>query len=246
MKQVRLLLIIALLICFAAATFGCTNYYNNPLHRESDQWGTDSLLSINETELSFKRSFGLKSGELVYSISNPRLVSTMQDIPATSVTNHGFISENTFYLQPDTSISYPDFLDSNGSFIDGTYLLLIDITVESEDATSFTVQDTDSTGLPRGQFEDPYIFRAEDIIYLADSADLVEYNPKLPTEKWTYFYGISFYSGLGSCSEHDLAYRVEPHGSTSFTVGFAIDDAEYGGRFSLDSMSLCNSIDYIA
>lgn len=184
----------------------------------------------------------MKSGKFVFTLANPRLISHMSDLPDEPVKNAGFTEATgfTFALPPDDpertdhnthkNIYYPDFVREDGSFLDGAYLLLLDITVESQDAVNFTTMDKDEGGLPMGLYSDPYVFRTESIVNAGVAGD--EQEDPVPC---TFLF---YYSGFGSCSENDLAFRVEPGESITFTIGFPISDIRHGGIFDLNKISL--------
>lgn len=249
-RFLQLTFTIAFVLCAMLSLSGCSslqkilpdNMGTRHYWGDDDPWGEETILSKTADSVSFWRRFGLKSGKFVFTLANPRLISYMSDLPDEPVKNAGFTEATgfTFALPPDDpertdhnthkNIYYPDFVQEDGSFLDGAYLLLLDITVESQDAVNFTKMDKDEGGLPMGLYSDPYVFRTESIVNAGVAGD--EQEDPVPC---TFLF---YYSGFGSCSENDLAFRVEPGESITFTIGFPISDIRHGGIFDLNKISL--------
>lgn len=178
---------------------------------------------------------GLKAGELRFELSNLRLVSHAGEIPnPEGFTDDAAIaypgqSENIYECP---TFRYPDFIQEDGSFIPGAYLLLVDVTVTSKEAKHYTINDLDSEGYPMGQYEDETAFRADLPISLINTAGYI------PGKSMVY--GISYYSGKGTHPEHPMLFQVDSGETITFTLGFLIDDKEYGGRFDLTQLTICD------
>lgn len=170
-----------------------------------------------------------KSGELVYTVRNPRIINREQDIP-----KGGFLYDAFAVLPKEKGeiVYYPDFIDENGDFTEGVYLLLVDVSVYSDNAIAYTINDLDSGGVPRGQYDDPYFFRADSIVNLCTTPYYIEGESQ--------FYYMSFYSLLSKYDTHPLGFHLEPQQEICFTVGFLIDDIRLGGRMDLSKISLCH------
>ncbi len=190
----------------------------------------------DEVHLTISTKWGLlKEGELHYTLSNVRLICHQKDIPRAE----GF-QEDAACIFPglaanpfeNTSIYYPDFITEDGSFLPGAYLLLVDITVTSNGAKAYTIYDLDEGGYPKGQFEEDNLFHADSMLGLMSTPQYVAGE--------TLFYGIDYYSERGKLEEHPLIYRLDPGQSTTFTLGFLVDDEAYGGRFNIEELAFCN------
>ena len=153
------------------------------------------------------------SGELVYSLKKVRVVDSLQDMPGEE--EHFFADYARIVLMEDgkeTVISYPDYVKEDGSFDYGAKLLLAEIEVKSNDAAGLD----DAHG-----YSDPYLFRADTILYLQDTTD----------NERTYYMG--YFDGFGAYEEHSLLYRLEPGETTSITIGFVICERMDGNPVNL-------------
>ena len=168
----------------------------------------------------------IAEGELVYSFSNIQLISHMDGIPDISKID---ASDILVPFENNTTYRYPEFILDDGSFLEGIYLILVDVSVENNGARQYTKNDINEFGDPRGLYEDPYIF--EPYIFLVDPTRSLGEN---------YFYSsIQYYSMLNESDEHRLAFRLEPNESIRFTIGFFVSDkTNYGGWYNLSELCL--------
>lgn len=241
MKRICSLLCIACLLIISGCSYanhvkpnGQLSYYGS-----EDSLGAESIKSKTDTSLTFSKRYGLQSGELTFTLTNPRLITNKNGLPSTTAKNDGFGIE-VFYFSKKPTAHYPDFIAEDGSFPEGTYILLIDITVESQDARAYTTADLNELGNPIGLITDPYIFNADDIVRVGaavntdsrQAADELDIGYRSP----------SYYSELGSQEERSYAYRLEPEQTITFTLGFGLSDKNTGGIFDLNYMFLsCTS-----
>lgn len=197
---------------------------------------TEADHTQDEVHLTISTKWGLlKEGELHYTLSNVRLVCHEDDIPRAE----GF-QEDAACIFPglaanpfeDASVHYPDFITEDGSFIPGAYLLLVDITVTSNGAKAYTIYDLDEGGYPKGQLEEDNLFHADGMLGLMSTPGYIAGE--------TLFYGIDYFSERGKLEEDPLIYRLDPGQSTTFTLGFLVDDEAYGGRFHIEDLAFCN------
>lgn len=195
-----------------------------------------SITAKSENTFSFERQVGLKSGKLLYTVANPRLITDIHDLPDSSIDaiNNGFSHYDNFYFPKlNKFINFPDFIKDDGAFISGCYLLLFDITVESKDATNYTNKDVAEDGIPFSDLDsDPYIFFADDIVVLANDIQ--------PDENTNYV-SATFFSDFGKHSDRGFTYRLEPNQRTNFSIGFGITDSSSGGIFDYDKISLLSA-----
>ena len=63
---------------------------------------------------------------------------------------------------------YPDWTEEDGYFGDDIYLILVDVTATNVGAENYTTADRYSDGRIRGEYDDPYIFRADGVPVLTD------------------------------------------------------------------------------
>ena len=155
--------------------------------------GGGRVLSLGD---SFEEDLGV-NGRLEYTIKAARL----GEMP---VGAGGFL-EDSHVTVDGVSYVYPDFL-TNGALVSGARLVLLDIEVLNVDADN------------AGRYEEPYVFRADSIVTLADRSD------KAGAGGYAYI-DAGYFSLLGGCAEHDMAYELEPGESITFTLGFLVDSS---------------------
>lgn len=178
----------------------------------------------------------LKEGKLLCTVTDAQAVTREQDYALTAdcfthdarlVVNHADGSE--------TAYRYPDFIGSDGSYVEGGYLILVDMTVTSQDAVSYTTEDLDENGNPLGLYEDPYIFRADLFFTLADLSEVKD-------GPYYWYSDVEYFSARGRQAEHSMAYRLEPGESISFTLGFLLGNKLDASPRDLTQLYLCDSM----
>lgn len=177
----------------------------------------------------------LVSGKLLYTVTGARVITSQADIPEGGFDSEAYAS---FYPSAGQQIMcyYPDFIQADGSFMDGIYLVLVDMTVESQDATNKTSADADENGNFRGKFDTPYIFRADSFFYLIDSSKDAR---KTSESMAATAYQISFFSLFKQRDEHRFAFELLPGESKSFTIGYLVGDCYTGRPTNLADLALC-------
>lgn len=182
----------------------------------------------------------LKSGKLIYTITDICLVNNIAEIPNAeegfSDAIAAFVGEE--YKNGALDLPYPDFVLEDGSFIPGAYLLVLDITVTSENAVNYTVHDLDEDGYPKGRYEDPYIFRADGIFFLEDSSEVSTYAEEEGKLFIDRSWGIDYFSERNKRPESHMAFRLMPAEELSYKVGFMVTDARQGGYMNFDTLYL--------
>lgn len=169
----------------------------------------------------------LVEGKLLYTITAAKAITHTNEIPAIDA-----IDPETIIWQPDGSniidYSYPDFVNEDGSFLPNCYLILVDVSVESQNATAITRLNSE------GQYEDPYTFRA-DRLTLVDLSNT-------DTAGFFYVEEVDYFSNYAECSEHPLAFRLEPGDKKEFTLGWFIGGYKYDGSLTkLSNLCLCDT-----
>ena len=168
----------------------------------------------------------LKSGSLSCVIQSVVLVDDVAELPNPA----GFISDAAVTIQDGEDyldLRYPDFIQDQGKLLPGVYLVLLNLTVTSQDAVCYTNLERDENNRPLGLYADPYIFRADSLVYLQDLAPGVDL-----------YWLIAYFDALGRQPEHPLSFRLEPGESRTFTLGFLVSDIERGGVIHLDQLYL--------
>lgn len=233
MKKLSIILLLYIL-CFSMLLIGCSPAEKDgalSFYGSDDPLGEESIQSKTSTKITFSRQYGLQSGELIYTLTNPRLIRNISDLPDTQAENGGFGIESFYYSEKATE-SYPDFLAEDGSFPSGTYILLIDVTVESQSARAYTTEDLNDLGTPIGLITDPYIFNADNIIKVGAAVNTT--GQQSIDEMEIVYHSPTYYSGLGSQEERLYAYRLEPEQNITFTLGYGLSDKNEGGIHDLE------------
>ena len=159
----------------------------------------------------------LDFGKLVYTVTEARVVTSVNDIPSGGFRYDAEVS----ILGSDGKIArsrYPDFIQDDGFFADEVALVLLDITVQSHDATNRMIHP--ESGEIYWLYENQYIFRADGILCLIDKTE--------GDGTFYRYYDPVFYSGWNQYSEHPSAYELLPGKSLSFTIGFLIGSTSHG------------------
>lgn len=172
----------------------------------------------------------LRTGKLTCTVHGVRLTDTV-----TGLDNPEGIRGDAGIFSGGESLKYPEFIGEDGEhFVPGVYLLLVDVTVKSDGAESFTRRDLDNLGNPMGQFDDPYLFRSDDLICLVDLGPRVS-SAGLPGSGGN---DMDYFSGLNRRGEHPVVFRLEPGESIDLTIGFLVSDAQQGGDNEFDWLYL--------
>lgn len=142
-----------------------------------------------------KAGHPMKSGRLEVTVTDIRVVDDVSDLPR----------ENLESLWVH---------DDNGALPEGTYMVLVDLTVRNNGVTIYTTSDLVEDGLPISTYDDPYAFDAWDLIYLMEIHDEVVY----------YMYQFAYFSHMHQRPEHRQCYRLPDGESMDVTVGFVVAD----------------------
>ena len=163
----------------------------------------------------------MASGSILHQINRIRIVSKAKDIPESG----GFKEYDPVCIYDrngkETTWQYPDFIGNDGSFSDGIRILLIDITVTSNNAVNWTINDLDDDGNPLGLYDDPYVFRLDGSYILETESNDKEY---------PFSWNWSYFSGMDSDSHHPYAYKLLPGEVKEYTIGFLIG-TDYDGNY---------------
>lgn len=163
------------------------------------------------------------SGYLSYTVKEIRLVTDLNDVSATS---DGFFEEACYGRDADNNfvhLSRPACINDDGSFQEGNYLIWIDLLVENHDAAM-------RTDLP-GYFTDPYVFRADTLLFLVSRDDPNRFPPR----------NINYSSEKGQTAGHECAFYLAPGESLNLSVGFLMTKEDYGDAIDFSQFQLCNT-----
>lgn len=204
----------------------------------AETYSKNETVSMDETDnppaFSKERQWEnrLQYGKLIFTIEAVHVITDQSEIGDGGYGEHSEIAMHNgdFYeLAMDnwreygeayeTVYNYPSYIDESGKFMDGTCMIAVDICVTSQDATNQWLND--STGTVETRYGNPYLFKADSILYLVDTEVKDQegnYIAKAP----------GFFSGYGVYSQHPLAYELEPGETITFRIGFLLGDRPDG------------------
>ncbi|HIT02005.1 MAG TPA: hypothetical protein IAC21_04175 [Candidatus Enterenecus merdae] len=227
-----------LAVCLLSTLAGCqllpeqlggpprTDPQPDPYVSGQADWERPESLAVNDFPRTFLRRAGVKSGQLSCTIQGIEVLENVSGLP-----------EGNFETWPTVEVldeegqrmilEYPDFISENGQLLPGLYLVLAELTVTSQGAQSYTRRDRDALGTSLGEFDDPYVFRADRLLGLQELAGETQSDCAL-----------GYFSARAQQGEHRLAYRLEDGERQSFTLGFWVHDLQQGGNVSLEDLYL--------
>lgn len=178
----------------------------------------------------------LKQGSLIFTIDGAEAITDMDNIPNAE----GFSFGNfvvTYSDNKEVVYHYPEFVQSDGSFIHGVTLILVHMVVESDNAAAYTKADNASAS-----FDDPYLFRADTFIQLIDLGNTYQVTEGggMVNQARNVYFDELYFSKLNECSENEIVFRLSPGEKTDFYVGFLVGNNEDGSERDLSQ--LCISI----
>lgn len=227
-KTICLLLVFCLLISLS----GCAL---KPTQKPMDTSGNSVTATPTESDTEeipqgtlkigdrFEEPTILKSGKLVHTITDAKIVTSIDGIPDTNC----FLSEALVYKNENNEWEVgelPAFVQEDGSFV-GAYVILIDFTTISENAVNYTTDDLDIDGYPLGEYDDPYLFRVDTL------GTLVALNHPENNELNYQSLGYMEYNSL---LNHDLTlpdnhytYHLDSGKTIKYTIGFIIYEEHF-------------------
>ena len=255
----RLFLIMLLLMLMLSIT-SCSDQKEEPLYTldlsgnqnaENPSAGTTGSSGEMKSELVFQITPALdstmKSGELLLTISNARVINNATEIEDLDGLYDSIVpvyDQAGEHIYKHNSNRWPSFIEENGDFVDGVHLILIDVSVQSIDAHMRTIYDADENGLYAGSYADPYILRSDHTIGLADLSGKVKntdvasvFSDGAGLGSYKTWYQ-AYFSKSGDRSEHPAAYYLEPGESIEYTVGYLIGNRSDGTDYDLSELYL--------
>lgn len=203
-------------------TQGQLQHYLEPTATHSDFIKPTAIVETGSIDFEWTSDahWGIKSGKLEFTIDNARITTT---VPSDGGFYGGWVT--LFKGNESLDYEYPDYIMDEREFIDGVYLALVDVKVYSDNAIGYTKQDSDHHGIPKGEYNDPYLFSAQVIGFFTDMS--IEYIE----EKHHSFYSTNanYYSKLNNYPEHPFLFRIEPGETVTFTLGVVVGAKEKGG-----------------
>ena len=184
---------------------------------EPEQLKGEELETINETIIAKALSIGetfydlprgdKEEGTLALTVTNAKTVHNFNQNGLSTDNAYGM----PFIVLNGSTYEYPDFLDGNTEMMDGSSLLLVDVTIENIDAVRNEFPETN----------DPYLLRGDGFLCLCDLS-----RPDGGTKEDGQFVwaSIDYFSLLNSEPIHPMAFRLEPGETIQIQIGFFLDD----------------------
>lgn len=259
MKKGAAIVIALWIACFLVAC--STGHLPEEPDRFSGRSKESIHLSLGESHEEKLERNDAKNGSLIYTFSNARMV-TKEPV-------EGSAADTMLLFKEDgSSLAYRDVVQDDGSFIDGVYMLLFDVTVQSRDAEMHTIFEVDDEEIPLGQWPDPYIFSAGGIELVDTSSATTDREdkkgefPYYATEQTMNYFSQKdelinskeIEEIAASSEDPKLAteviqkmrlenhgwgsFRIEPGEEITYTIGYVVGDRNAGFMWNLDSLAL--------
>lgn len=259
MKKGAAIVIALWIACFLVAC--STGHLPEEPDRFSGRSKESIHLSLGESHEEKLERNDAKNGSLIYTFSNARMV-TKEPV-------EGSAADTMLLFKEDgSSLAYRDVVQDDGSFIDGVYMLLFDVTVQSRDAEMHTIFEVDDEEIPLGQWPDPYIFSAGGIALVDTSSATTDREdkkgefPYYATEQTMNYFSQKdelinskeIEEIAASSEDPKLAteviqkmrlenhgwgsFRIEPGEEITYTIGYVVGDRNAGFMWNLDSLAL--------
>lgn len=259
MKKGAAIVIALWIACFLVAC--STGHLPEEPDRFSGRSKESIHLSLGESHEEKLERNDAKNGSLIYTFSNARMV-TKEPVEG------GAADTMLLFKEDGSSLAYRDVVQDDGSFIDGVYMLLFDVTVQSRDAEMHTIFEVDDEEIPLGQWPDPYIFSAGGIELVDTSSATTDREdkkgefPYYATEQTMNYFSQKdelinskeIEEIAASSEDPKLAteviqkmrlenhgwgsFRIEPGEEITYTIGYVVGDRNAGFMWNLDSLAL--------
>lgn len=208
-------------------TFFQSNDPGVPQIREEGE-SSDELIDVELPEGLSWHAPGIEVGVLHYTVTRTNVLHNVGNAGLGSFREGAIMNIYDAAGQP-TMYYYPDCIDDTGALVEGGNLVIMDVTVTSQDAVNF-ITDPETGVQSRRYADNPFLFRADEICYLVDIAQMTD-------QDYTYYDAV-FFSEMGRFSEHPMAYEVLPGESISFRIGFLVGNRKDGTDMAFSDMVL--------
>ena len=171
---------------------------------------------------------GIEVGVLHYTVTRINVLDNIDNAGLGTIREGAIMN---IYSQDgqQTMYRYPDCADEEGYLVEGGNLVVMDITVTSQDAVNF-ITDPETGEQNRRYADNPFLFRADEIAYLVDITEQTDGD-------YTYYDAV-FFSHMGWYEEHPMAYEVLPGESVTFRIGFLVGNRKDGSDMDFSDMVL--------
>ena len=206
----RLVILLCILLTFILSSCGYLESKGLFLEKdpEPDELTESELNSIGDTVISNAIQIDepfyswIVDGKLQYTVTKAEVLNSIDysDIPLEN------FDPDVEITVDGVAVTYPDFLDLEGNFIDGCQFILITLDIENINATAKSV-------------ENPYRFRA-DSLYLCNLQSAVGTADELQFP----YKNICYFSLRNSTQMSPFAFDLYPGEEVQVQIGFLIDD----------------------
>lgn len=180
----------------------------------------------------------LRSGKLILTVEGARAASRAADVP-----EGGFKQTDDFVIlsngSEETEYKFQNCVQADGSFREGVRLILVDFTLESQDAENETAEEAGEHGRYQGKYQNPYIFRADSLFYLMNASEAAQ--KASGSGSLTAVSRPSFFSLYGQLEEHDFAFELLPGETIRFTLGYPVGNFLGGAPAALSDLCLSDA-----
>ena len=159
----------------------------------------------------------IRQGRLVFNITKFWIVNNVAEFPEEDRIPVGEYVSYCVYDENGMGVPmyYPECVQDDGSFAEGTYMVMVEFTVTSENAENWTTSDyfekKNGDRVPRGSYEDPYIYEMGMLGQLWAGKECASSR-------------IAYFSHLNEVSHSPWSYtfRIEPGATRTMVVGYFI------------------------
>ena len=190
----------------------------NPQAAENTQNSAANTTEQVRKPISWEHN--LLFGKLIYTVDDVKVIDNLADVGEGEFGEHSEIcildpaykelasnNQKEYGAKYETVYQYPEYVGPDGQFMDGVYMIALDITVKNQDAANEYVN---KDGKPEARYGNPYLFKTDSFLYLMD--------PKIDGMRKS----PGFFSLAGKRPEHPLAYELKPGETISFRIGFML------------------------
>lgn len=230
-RRTFLILMLILAVLLGSVLFALWRTFFPAVYKDEPAYISDE---IQEEEIQQSQPEGIRwedrrieVGKLTYTITRASYLTNLERA------GRGKFRENAVVGIYDGSGNdpdiyyYPNCFDETDTLVNGAYMILLDVQVDSEDAVNFRTNK--ATGVQSRRYEDnPFLFRADEIAYLIDTSED-------STSGYTYYDAV-YFTALNEFTEHPMAYEILPGESISFRIGYLVGNLPDGSPRDLSTM----------
>lgn len=178
-------------------------------------WGTPIPFEVTTFDWTWHY---LESGKLVVTVNDVWVITHEDGIPEEGGV---YPFDTNLYMGEGWTEYYghPDYIQEDGAFLEGVFMILANVTVENQDA---------KCRLEEGDIlnTDPYLFKIWNILKLTE-LDLPRY------------WNANYFSLYNPDAQHSMGFHLEPGETVTFTVGYLVGDKWDGSTRDLSELALC-------